>query len=384
MLFSVLCKYSEASVVLVFVFGGPHSPQFKQGQKHRTIAESLRCDAIKLICHFGYYSTEVEGEADGYLASLSHLRVVDGVISEDEDLLALGVDIVLRQPRNNSMDELVYDVYSAKWIKEDTCLEQEGIILVALLCDIHVGVKGCDIETAVHLARSGLGKELVHTFKQLSQQRKLLQQYIRSWRAKVTNEFLFNTSDYLERRLPNVAACIDEHFPSLELLGYYVNSPTQLPLEDVKYMNRSFRPTLPKVAGIVSFCRERFQWSDADITCRFELGLFKGAIGRMLHSPLVVFSNQEQTFYERTWKVKLLKENPQYRIEEDIEEVKATFSLAGLLKVAGLPVMRPMKEAMWIPLAVLRTAKLPRGLSQARYNAAASGIPAPVVDGNLV
>ncbi|KAL0061841.1 hypothetical protein AAF712_011283 [Marasmius tenuissimus] len=264
---------------------------------------------------------------------------------------------------------------SATWIKEDTQLDQEGLILVALLCGNDVGVGGCDIGTAIQLARSGLGKELVEASRHLVRQPQALIEFVHSWRARVRDELSFNIGGYLEQRHPELAACIDDHFPSLEVLEYYANSPTQLHSDDVKCLNGSLRPTLPNMAGIVSFCREQFRWSDDDISWRFKLSLYKGAICRMLHSPLVVYNEQEKTFHDRTWKLKLLKESPQHRVEQDVEQVEATFSLAGLVKIAALNVVQPTKETIWIPRSVLQTIRLPRGLSQAKYDQAASGTP---------
>ncbi|KAL0056711.1 hypothetical protein AAF712_016684 [Marasmius tenuissimus] len=372
--FAIMCKYSEAAAVLLFVFDSADSPQAERRREFKPAALDLHRDAIELIRQFGYYSTEVEGGADSYLASLSCSRIVDSVISEDANLLALGVDILLRQSHVGSTDELTYDVYSAAWIKEDTSLEREGIIFIALLCGNEVGVEGCDISVAVQLACLTLGKELVEAFKHLHQP-KLLEDYVRSWRARVRDELVFNANGYLERQHPEVAAGIHEHFPSLEVLRYYVNSPARLPPDDATYLNKSLKPTLPNIAGLVSYCRERFQWSDGDVTQRFKLDLFKGAISRLLHSPLVLFNNQEQTFHDRTWKMELLREGHQLCLEQDIEQVEVTFSLAGLMKVAGLPVLQPMEKTLWIPLPVLRTAKLPQGLSQAQYDRVASGLP---------
>ncbi|KAK1222612.1 hypothetical protein PQX77_014533 [Marasmius sp. AFHP31] len=359
--FSVLCQYSEASVVLFFVFNDSNR------------RKGLRRDAIELIRRFGYYSTEVEGEAGCYLASLSHSHVVDGVLSEDGDLLALGVDVLLQQPRGSSTDRLTYDVYSAKWIEEDTDLGREGMILVALLCENNDGVRDCDIGAVVQLARSGLGKELVEEFEHLSQEHQSLKDYKCSWRARVKDELSLNRNGYMERRHPELAAHINERFPSLQLLEYYINTPSALNPEDATYLNQTLKPTLPDIAGIVSFCRERFQWSDTRMLRRFKDNLFKGAINRMLYSPLIAFDAREQTFRERSWQIQVLRESSQQRFDDGIEQVKVTFSLAGLMRVATLAVQQSMRQTVWVPLPVFLVTKLPRGLSQVQYDQAASG-----------
>ncbi|KAL0575416.1 nucleotide-excision repair, DNA incision, 3'-to lesion [Marasmius crinis-equi] len=106
-------------------------------------------DTSELITQFGYYPVVTEREADCHLASLSQSGIINGVISEDSDLLGLGVNKVLRKSR--SAKELIYDVYSLDEIRKQTGLGQEGIILVALLTgdDTQDGLESCGIETAV-------------------------------------------------------------------------------------------------------------------------------------------------------------------------------------------------------------------------------------------
>ncbi|KAL0568565.1 hypothetical protein V5O48_013417, partial [Marasmius crinis-equi] len=90
--FTLLCKYSEAPAVFHLVFDGTDRPKEKRGKQVRTQMPVLYRNAQDLASHFGYHPVVTGREADIHLASLSLGGIIDAVISEDSDLLGLGVD----------------------------------------------------------------------------------------------------------------------------------------------------------------------------------------------------------------------------------------------------------------------------------------------------
>ncbi|KAL0564329.1 hypothetical protein V5O48_017720 [Marasmius crinis-equi] len=369
--FTLLCKYSEAPAVFHLVFDGTDRPKEKRGKQVRTQMPVLYRNAEDLATYFGYHPVVTGREADTHLASLSLGGVIDGVISEDSDLLGLGVDRVLRKSRpylrdERSAKELTYDMYCLDDIRERTGLGQEGIVLVALLTgnDTQDGLENCGIETAVQLGQSKLARDLVEGYRKYSQHPRMLDAFLRSWRSEVSDELLYNTHSYLKKRRPSAAGLITAKFPNVEVLEHYLNSPVPLLPEDIATWNSILKPNLPDIAGIVSFCREHFHWSDAEMLKRFNRNFFKGAVFRTLHSDL--------TFYERSWSIKLLKEKPQHTLKNGVECVKATFLLDKILAITKLSNAPSMQLSVWVPLGVLRVAKIQRGVEQEIYDQAAS------------
>ncbi|KAL0061412.1 Xeroderma pigmentosum G I-region [Marasmius tenuissimus] len=281
--FGILCKFSEAAAVFIFVFDGPASPKYIQNE------EDIYHDTRRLILHFGYCFIEAEGEAVSFLASLSHSNVIDGVISEDNDLLALGTQLVLRVSREQSLHDLVYDIHSLDAIKRIMHLEQEGIILVALLSgnNVYAGLKGCGLTTSIQLGHSDLGKLLVTKFRNLSQYPPALHAFLRSWRLRLNNELENNARGFLAKRRPQAAKKITDEFPNLDVLDQYINTMPSLPLAYVENLSVTLKPRQPDIARLTSFCREQWHWSDPRIVEHFSKFLLKGMVFRMLHSVCV-------------------------------------------------------------------------------------------------
>ncbi|KAJ8091089.1 hypothetical protein PM082_024706 [Marasmius tenuissimus] len=277
--FSILCKFSEAAAVFMFVFDGPTSPKYIQNE------EDFYHDARHLILHFGYCFLEAE-EAALFLASLSHSSVIDGVISEDNDLLALGTQLVLRISREQSLLDLVYDVHALDAIKRIMDLNQEGIILVALLNgnNLHAGLKGCGVTTSIQLGHSDLGKLLVVKFKNLSQYPPALRAFLRSWCLKLKNELVNNSRGFLAKRRPQAAKGITDNFPDLNILDCYINTTPSLPQAYVGNLSIALKPRQPDITRLASFCREQWHWSDPRIFEHFSKFLLKGMVFRLLHS----------------------------------------------------------------------------------------------------
>ncbi|KAL0570925.1 hypothetical protein V5O48_011040 [Marasmius crinis-equi] len=375
--FTLLCKLLQTPTALIFVFDGPNRPRFKRGVEVKTRGSSFYRLAKVMIGTFGFYSAS--GEADCLLAALSRSGLVDGVISNDSDLLVLGVERLLRKSRDEaSRHELLFDVYTRGAIQERLGLTPAALTFVALLrgTDFHNGVEGCGISIAVKLAQCGFGEALIQGHEEHAKVPQRFSAFLTGWRADIRYELLHNTRGYLQRSQPAVAGNITDAFPDLQVLEHFVDGERTLIPEGCD----SLKPQLPNIPNIVTFCRNQLLWTDQEILKRFEAHFWEGAILKMLYSPLVVYDPRSSTFLERWLQTKLVKEWPKHTQRGNLECVHATFSLDTLVKASALPVStttsRPMKTNLYVPLTVLSVAKLPRGLSQEEVDAVAQGMTA--------
>ncbi|KAL0574720.1 hypothetical protein V5O48_007251 [Marasmius crinis-equi] len=375
--FGLLCKFNKAAVNLLFVFEGPNRPDEKRGKKVRSTVPRLYREAQELVDAFGYVSKEAEGEADYLLAFLSREGHVDGVISEDSDLLALGANNILRKTRGSPSSELKYDIYSLDSVTESAGLDRDGIILVGLLSgnDTQRGLSDCGIGTAIQLGRSGLGKDLMDGFRLYSADPILQNGFVESWRAELRDELTHNRRGYLERRRPSAAARVDTDFPDSAALEDYAYPPSGIDPVGLQVLIKNLKtPRQPDIARIVSFCKERFRWSNDEIIHRLSPNFFKAVVYRLLQSPLVVFDRRQLTFRERYWKTELKRESPTTSLKNGVESVHATFTVKDIMAISSLPVSWPETVTLWVPLGVLSIAKLPRGLPQEQFDLAALGM----------
>ncbi|KAL0579207.1 hypothetical protein V5O48_002769 [Marasmius crinis-equi] len=376
-LFTLLCKLLQTPTALIFVFDGPNRPKVKRGVRVKTRSTSFYRLAKVMIGTFGFYSVEASGEADCLLAALSHSGFVDGVISEDSDLLIFGVKRLLRKSSDEpSRHELLFDVYSSEAIEEVLGLTSAALTFVALLrgTDYHDGVKGCGISIALQLARCGYGEELIHGLEEHAKAPQRFSAFLTRWRSEVQDELLHNARGYLQRCQPAVAGNISSAFPDLGVLEHFVDGQrTPIP-EGCD----SLKPQLPNIPNIVTICRNNLLWTDQEILRRFESHFWAGAILKILYSPLVVYDPKSSTFLERWLQTKLVKEWPNHTQRGNLECVHAAFSLDTLIKASALSIPattpRPMKKNLYVPLTVLSVAKLPRGLSQEQVDAVAQGM----------
>ncbi|KAJ8077095.1 hypothetical protein PM082_013933 [Marasmius tenuissimus] len=92
------------------------------------------------------------------------------------------------------------------------------------------------------------------------------------------------------------------------------------------------------------------------------------------NAALILFDESRHIFRERFWRMDSIREDSNHVTENAIEYVRVTFSVSGILAVAALTTPRPIEQTVWVPLPVLLVAKLPRNLSQRRFDLAASGV----------
>ncbi|KAL0565888.1 hypothetical protein V5O48_016130 [Marasmius crinis-equi] len=377
-LFTLLSKFLHTPTALIFVFDGPDRPRVKRGVQVKTRSSSLYRLAKVLISAFGFYSVEAPGEADCLLAALSRSGLVDGVISDDSDLLVLGVARVLRKSCDEqSQSELLFDVYTREGIEEKLGLVPAALTFVALLrgTDYHDGVGGCGITIALKLARCGFGEALIQGFEEYAEEPERFAAFLKGWRSDVRSELLLNARGYLHRTQPTVAGNITSTFPNLMVLEHFADgkkTPIPAGCDSVK-------PQLPNIPNIVAFCRNQLMWTDREILKRFDSHFWAGAILKLLYSPLVVYDSERSLFLERWFQTKVLKEWPKRALRGTLECVHATFSLDSFIKAAKLSISTatpgPIKKTLYVPLPVLSVAKLPRGLSQDQVDAVAMGMP---------
>ncbi|KAL0572492.1 Rad2 nuclease [Marasmius crinis-equi] len=374
-LFTLFCKFLQTPTALIFVFDGTNRPRFKRGVEVKTRGSSLYRLARTMIGTFGFYSVEASGEADCLLASLSRSGLVDGVISDDSDLLVFGVERLLRKSRNEPpQQELLFDVYTREAIQTKLDLTLAALTFVALLrgTNYHDGVKGCGITIDLQLAQCGFGEALIKGREEHAKVPQSFSVFLMGWRSDVQYELLHNTRGHLRHTYPAVAGNISGTFPNLKVLEHFVDvERTPIP-EGCD----SLKPQLPNIPNIVGVCRNNLLWTDGEMLRRFEAHFWQGVVFQILYSPLVVYDPRRSTFLEQWLQTKLVKEWPKHARRGKLECVHAAFSLDTLIKASALEIPattpRSMKTTLYVPLTVLSVAKLPRGLSQEEVDAAAA------------
>ncbi|KAJ8073611.1 hypothetical protein PM082_011889 [Marasmius tenuissimus] len=164
-LLSTLCRYTCGQAILIFVFDGPQTSDYKVSNVlNGTIP--FHEEAKILIRAFGGYILEA-AEADAQLSWMSDKGILDAVISEDSDMVVRGVCSVLcfnlEQTTKDNHQEIYFDEYTFTALKHSQLkLTKGGLLLVALLVgsDYADRIDGCGIVTAIQLATCSLGDTL--------------------------------------------------------------------------------------------------------------------------------------------------------------------------------------------------------------------------------
>ncbi|KAK1227413.1 hypothetical protein PQX77_009598, partial [Marasmius sp. AFHP31] len=200
----VLGHYSAVPMAFVFVFDGPDQPSVKSNTQVKAI-DSVLCDqARKLLEAFSYPSLTAVGDAHSLFAALAHAGMIDGVVSDDADLLLLGVPLLFRKaPRLNPLD-LFYNVYSSENIQRNLRLTRSGMILAALLMGSDYnprGVAGCGVKTAIEISsRTSLGDQLLADYHTFASAPEYLEASLAIWREQLRLEVAHNPFGNLKKR----------------------------------------------------------------------------------------------------------------------------------------------------------------------------------------
>ncbi|KAK9474625.1 uncharacterized protein V1510DRAFT_401286 [Dipodascopsis tothii] len=214
-----LCRLVGLNVDAVFVFDGPHKPDFKRNKqvfKGQTRDVTL---ARQLLECFGVPSYMAPGEAEAECARLEQAGVVDYVVTEDVDALMFGCRKVLRGwslGRGGSMAATGVRLIELDRVRAELRLDQSGMILVALMSGgdyIPQGIAKCGIKTAVEIAQAGYGQDLIRA--------RFSDDQIEAWKQRLLEALRTNESGAFRSR--HKAIELGPDFPSMSILGNYLH-----------------------------------------------------------------------------------------------------------------------------------------------------------------
>ncbi|KAF8186238.1 PIN domain-like protein [Pholiota molesta] len=280
-----LTEFIKAPVALVFVLDGPARPNYKRGHQVRQQSIWWTDLAVELIEHFGYWVHLAPGEAEAELAKLNSEGFIHAVITSDSDAYLFGTTMLLRR-KDRAKDRKDLDEYHIyKPGMGGLPLNQEGIILFALLSggDYGPGITGCGPATAVALAKCGFGDQLLAAHRQLSDTE--YEGFLIQWRCAIRSELHTNSQGFLPRRQPNVATAISDAFPDRRILRLYASPVTswssgRTPPDASQWCVRQ-----PVISAITDFCRRHFRCTTAQkLKEKFEHNLWEGIFLQMLYS----------------------------------------------------------------------------------------------------
>ncbi|EFQ98280.1 hypothetical protein MGYG_01313 [Nannizzia gypsea CBS 118893] len=238
-LFFRLTRLISLPIQPIFVFDGPHRPDYKRGRLVSKNAAAAQIDlSRKLIELFSYPCHVAPGEAEAECAKLQRTGVVDAVMSNDVDALMFGSKVTLLNYSKGSAKQsgaaTHVDLYNTEAEDGDSkvALDTRGMVLVALLSGgdySPAGVALCGPKLAVEIARAGFGEDLLAITRDMLSGRstKQAEEALCEWRERLQYELETNESGYFKTR--HKAVRIPDDFPNMAVLRSCVNPLTSSP-----------------------------------------------------------------------------------------------------------------------------------------------------------
>lgn len=283
----------------------------------------------ELLKKFGFPYHTAPGEAEAECALLQKHRIVDAVLSEDVDTLMFGCTKSLRhwtaEGARGNKEPTHVNLYDAESLKNDTGLESEGMILVALMSGgdyIPAGVPGCGPKTACEAAKAGFGMDLCRIPASDAVG-------LNAWRERLQRELRTNESKFFRRR--HKAMTIPEKFPDLTVLSYY-KSPAVSSLEDLSKLRKEIQWNQDVDAHVLrAFVGEQFNWPNLGGAKKFIRGLAPALLAHRLY--------HRSTIPERELESYETKEQDEFQLVKAICGRRAHWNTDGMqeLKIAYVP-----------------------------------------------
>ncbi|KAG6003774.1 hypothetical protein E4U43_000867 [Claviceps pusilla] len=257
-LFYRLVRLLATPIQPIFVFDGPHKPEFKRNKRSGRGDGVAVAMAKRLIRLFGFPVHDAPGEAEAECALLQRHGIVDAVLSEDVDTIMFGCTKTLRNWSAESRTVKtpthvsLYDVHDMNLA--DVGLDREGMVLVALMSGgdyLPDGIPGCGVKVACEAAKAGFGKSICR----LKASDKA---GIREWRSRLMHELQTNEQKFFRTKHKKMA--IPDDFPDLEVLRYYTH-PVVSPESSLQNIKRKVgRKREIQLEELREFTRETFDW----------------------------------------------------------------------------------------------------------------------------
>ncbi|TFK69797.1 hypothetical protein BDN72DRAFT_819685 [Pluteus cervinus] len=290
----------NAPFLPLFVFDGPKRPHVKRGKEIKRLPHKLVPGVKAIVEAFGYEWRTAPGEAEAELASLNHLGIIDGILSDDVDTFLFGATTVIRNSSNNLSGNKSNPALNAAGKDDknhahtfrmeditkhsDIQLTRGGLILFALLSGgdyDQSGLSGCGHRTAYGIARCGFGDTLFEAA--LTLDRAALSDFLVNWRNQLRHELRTNSQGLLKTKQGTLANRLPESFPDIDILLSYTNPITSVSLgraDDFDKITWSKDPDIGKLAAV---CEFYFEWGyEESIIKRFRTVIWHGAVLRIL------------------------------------------------------------------------------------------------------
>ena len=172
------------------------------------------------------------------------------------------------------------NVYNAKSTKEETGIDSEGMILIALMSGgdySPAGIPGCGIKIACEASKAGFGRDLCQLSKHDIHG-------IRQWRERLERELHTNESNFFRQK--HKALKIPETFPDNAVWGYYTH-PAVSSTERVARLREEIKWDLQvNVPELRIFVAEAFDWQYLSGAKKFIRGLAPALLARQLISRI--------------------------------------------------------------------------------------------------
>ncbi|KAJ7826599.1 PIN domain-like protein [Mycena olivaceomarginata] len=340
----------------VFVFDGPHRPEFKRGTRVLTNGHWLTSAFRELIREFGYHSHTAPAEADAELGRLASEGIIDVVQTTDSDILLFGAPTVFLIPKKKD-DHHNVTVYTVEniFVTPTVSLTRGGLLLIALLSggDYDEGLPGCGIVTAHAVARGNLGDNLLH-------------------------EALKSCTPTAHRKHGAIAATIagTPSFPNIDVIFAYLHPITSWSTDTRPDYHSWGSLASPNVSGIAKLCQGQLGWDAATISASFGNNLYLGIAMQSFLKPYDLRAALEahvnsgflsETDFPRSSVLRIVKEKTLHNLlVYGVEISTGALSLqvkSGLKDASAFPT--PTLRVLWIPARIVNYA-LPDLLSRSK------------------
>ncbi|KAF3491444.1 uncharacterized protein GIQ15_00961 [Arthroderma uncinatum] len=271
-LFFRLTRLISLPIQPIFVFDGPHRPDYKRGRLISKNAASREIElSRKLIKLFSYPCHTAPGEAEAECAKLQRTGVVDAVLSNDVDALMFGSKVTLLNFSKGSAKQSgaathadLYDT-EAKEGDNKVSLDIGGMVLVALLSGgdySPAGVSFCGPKLAAEIARAGFGEDLLEITRDMltGPPDSVTEEGLREWRERLQYELETNESGYFKTK--HKAVRIPDDFPNMAILQNCVHPVTSTPKKLNAFRNPDLWSRKIDVGQLRAFVGDYLGWKN--------------------------------------------------------------------------------------------------------------------------
>lgn len=287
-------KIFNMAMIPLFVFDGASRPNCKRTKLVRGNAHWLEEDFKRMLTAYGFQYFMAPGEAEAELAYLNQVGSIDAVWTEDSDVFVFGAARIFRV-LTDDRDTFEATIYTSFNISNHTeiGLTHDDLIFVALLAggDYSSGLPGCGTKTAIQLARTGIGRDLIDAVRRLSSLE--ASNFACKWVNRFKAELECNDAKQLLQRYPKLASSMPPDFPDIDVARLYVRPLTSADSGGLPSLNWM----LPDLAALARFAEESFVWGHRPgILNHFSATIFPGFALRELIGDTLQRDNQPNPF----------------------------------------------------------------------------------------